>query len=300
MADLGSVSENSADLGAGHVAAGAEVARPLLAIPGAALDAAGGMHGWHATVAWSHVAQRTTWRLQKPAGAREVRYLKVYAHSPENDVASLMDEKVRLEWAFGRLPVPRPLAYGVHATCEWLLTEGIEGASAVERELRAHPARLVPLLAQALRRLHRVEWRDCPFDARLDIALSSIRERLEDGSADPSWIFAAHGGRTAAGALAFLERSRPGGADSSGGEDVVLTHGDYCVPNVLIRDWQVAGYVDLGALAVADRWRDIAIALWSVQQNMGPVWDDLFLDSYGIAPDPEKRAYYHLLYDMSS
>ena len=41
-----------------------------------------------------------------------------------------------------------------------------------------------------------------------------------------------------------------------------------------------------------------AIALWSVTRNMGPGWEDAFLEAYGIRRDPRKIAYYHLLYDL--
>jgi len=259
-------------------------------IPPAALDAvddSGDTRGWDATVVWSLVPERVTWRLTSQAGV--VRYLKV---SPLGTDFSLAAERDRMRWAETHLPVPHVLRYGADAQHEWLLTAAIDGTSAVDASLRAEPARLVPLLGQGLRRFHSVPWQDCPFDNRLDVALPAVRKRLETGRADPEWVIAAHGHRTARAALEFLERERPEH------EDIVVCHGDYCVPNILIRDWRVAGFVDLGALGVADRWYDLAIALWSVTRNMGPGWEDLFLESYGIAGDPARIAYYHLLYDM--
>jgi len=256
-------------------------------IPREALDAAGGMHDWSTAIVWAHVPERVTWRLTSPNG--EVRYLKVWPHSADYSLAA---ERDRMRWAEGRLPVPHVLHHGGDATHQWLLTAAIDGTSAVDDALRAHPQRLAPLLGQALRLFHSIPWQDCPFDGRLDVVLPDIRQRLADGRGDPDWVFRAHGNRTAREALTFLESSRPDP------EDLVVCHGDYCVPNVLIRDWRLAGFVDLGALVIADRWRDIAVALWSVTHNLGPGWEDLFLNSYGIARDPAKIAYYHLVYDL--
>jgi hypothetical protein len=48
--------------------------------------------------------------------------------------------------------------------------------------------------------------------------------------------------------------------------------------------------VDLGALGVADRWADLAIATWSTTWNYGPQWQVPLLDAYGTAPDPTAPA----------
>jgi aminoglycoside phosphotransferase len=245
------------------------------------------MVGWHAEVVWSLVAERTTWRLRGPDG--ELRYLKLSPHGADH---SLAEERDRLVWAGAHLPVPAVLEHGTDDSHQWLITAGIDGVSAVDEQIRSDPPRLVPLLGQALRQLHSAPWRDCPFDGRLDTALPLAHSVFGSGGADPNFTFARHGGISARDALALLERTRPEA------EDLVVCHGDYCVPNVLVRDWQLAGFVDLGALAVADRWRDLAIALWSIGHNMGPGWDNLFLESYEIERDPAKIAYYHLLYDL--
>src|SRR5277367_2325817 len=56
----------------------------------------------------------------------------------------------------------------------------------------------------------------------------------------------------------------------------------------------------LSELCVADRWRDLAVATWSVTWNLGPGYEDLFLASYGIARDEGAQAFYRLLYDLES
>ena len=135
----------------------------------------------------------------------------------------------------------------------------------------------------------------CPFDFRLEQSLAQVRRRVEAGEIDAERDFhPEHRCFDGAGALAELERLRPRS------EDLVVCHGDYCLPNVLISDGQVTGFVDLGEFGVADRWWDLATATWSLEWNLGLGWDGLFLDTYGIEGDWERVAFYRLLYDLVS
>ena len=80
----------------------------------------------------------------------------------------------------------------------------------------------------------------------------------------------------------------------------MVCHGDACAPNTLIGDdgrW--SGHVDFGALGVADRWADLAVACWSTTWNYGPGWSRPLLKAYGVKPDPRRLAYYRLLWDLA-
>ncbi|GMR22364.1 MAG: hypothetical protein BMS9Abin37_0709 [Acidobacteriota bacterium] len=134
------------------------------------------------------------------------------------------------------------------AGIEWLLTESLPGVPATDKEFTAEPAFLVPLLAQGLRALHEAPAADCPFSFRLSDALTHVRRRVDLGLVDPARDFhVEHRLLTPERALSELERRKPLT------EDVVLCHGDYCLPNVLIDDGRMSGYVDLGELGLADR-----------------------------------------------
>jgi kanamycin kinase len=60
------------------------------------------------------------------------------------------------------------------------------------------------------------------------------------------------------------------------------------------------GLSALGELGVADRWYDLAVGTWTTISNIGPGWEETFLEAYGIEPDPARIRYYRLLYDMVS
>lgn len=198
-------------------------------------------------------------------------------------------------WACTRLPVPKVLQYGVDEAREWLLTAAVDGVDATDAGLRADPAHLLLSLAKGLRRFHDADAGNCPFDNRLEVALKDVHRRVASGLVDPARDFhPEHQHLSAQAALVELRRLRPKS------EDLVLCHGDYCLPNVLLKDGCVSGYVDLGEMGLADRWHDLAIATWSVTWNLGPGREGHFLDAYGIDPDPDRVAFYRLLYDLAS
>jgi aminoglycoside phosphotransferase len=101
--------------------------------------------------------------------------------------------------------------------------------------------------------------------------------------------------RSATSLLAELLDSRP---DQ---EDVVFTHGDYCLPNIILRQSapgvvEVSGFIDCGRAGIADRHQDLALAIRSVAFNFGADWVSTFLTAYGLAePDARKVAFFTLL-----
>lgn len=83
-------------------------------------------------------------------------------------------------------------------------------------------------------------------------------------------------------------------------DDLVIVHGDACAPNtILADDGNFLGIVDLGALGVADKWADLAIASWSLEWNFGPGHEKEFWAAYGEAPDPDRIQRYRELWERS-
>jgi kanamycin kinase len=246
---------------------------------------------WDAAVAWDYDGVVTVWRLARGA---ERCFLKVRA--PGRHHYSLADERDRLGWLHGRARVPDALDYGMDENAEWLLLSPLPGRDATDDGLRSDPSALVPGLARGLRRWHdSLPVAECPFDFTNDTAIAHVRRRLADGLFDHDYDwheeFRHYSG---AEAVARLEELRP--AD----EDLVVCHGDYCFPNVLVEDGEVTGYLDVGELGVADRWWDIAVGAWSSVWNLGPGYEELFYSSYGVEPDPRRIEFYRLLYCLAS
>ena len=227
-------------------------------------------------------------RLDGPDGER--RFVKVL---PVEAEVSVRAEYERLEWARPHLPVPEIVEFGTDGEVEWLVTQGIDAVSGIEPHLLADPEPLVRALARGLRRFHDAPVDQCPFDFRIATALPYVEGRIRDGRVDPARDFhPEHADLTPETALSRLRATAPGT------EDLVVSHGDYCFPNALLRGGEVVAYVDLGELAVADRWWDVAIASWSTIWNVGPGYEEMFIREYGLVPDWDRIAFYRLLYDL--
>ena len=249
-----------------------------------------GYANWSWEVAWQDVPQALTYRLCK--GTEEVRFLKL---AQADWFPSLDDEADRMRWAVDYLPVPPVIEQGSNGHVTWLITHALPGRDATDPAWATAPERLVRMLAAGLRAFHEAPVERCPFDFRLERALALARRRLDEGRIQPDNDFHPEFGHLSAEeAIEYLHRTRP---DS---ERLVVCHGDYCPPNVLIEADEASGFVDLGELGVADRWWDLAVATWSVTWNLGPGYEDLFLREYGVERDDDRVEFYRLLYDVVS
>jgi aminoglycoside phosphotransferase len=150
----------------------------------------------------------------------------------------------------------------------------------------------------ALRELHdRLDPATCPFDGRLDVRLDAAARRVAEGLVHAADFEPEHAERTPAEVLDLLRRTRPADED-----DLVVTHGDWCFPNVLFDDdgdrpaWW--GMVDLAGLGVACRWYDLGIGSRSTAHNLGEAAVPAFFEGYGIEPDDERVEYSVLLDEL--
>jgi len=245
--------------------------------------------GWSSERIWENEAGGFTIRLTSPAGA--VRYAKAQATAVWPPLSA---EVARLRWAGAHLPVPALVDSGEANGVAWMVTEAADGEPAIAPALLAEPEVLVSTLAEGLRRFHAAPARRCPFRFEAEAALAHVEDRVAAGLIEPRHLHDEHAHLSAEQALAQLQRERPER------ESLVVCHGDYCLPNALIRDGRVATFLDLGELGVADRWWDLAAATWSVTWNLGPGFEDAFLEAYGAPRDDRKLRWYRLLYDLAS
>ncbi|WP_436771656.1 phosphotransferase [Yinghuangia sp. YIM S09857] len=238
---------------------------------------------------WRNALGGLTFRLA--GGPDGVRYVKwVAAGTPEID---LPGEAVRLAWAQRWAAVPPVVDHGSDADGDWLVTREVPGVSAVDPRWAADPAVPAAAVGAGLRRLHdTLPVADCPFDWSVARRLVRADERIAEGEG-PEERFAGHRHLTTAEARARL-------AEPPQVDRLVVCHGDACVPNTLLGgDGSFTAHVDLGSLGTADRWADLAVAAWSLEEDFGPGYEGVLYDAYGVAPDAERLAYYRLLWDMA-
>ncbi|MFE7507118.1 phosphotransferase [Promicromonospora sp. NPDC057488] len=238
-------------------------------------------------------------------------------------------EADRLIWAGTFTAVPRVLDVGRDAHGSWLLTEAVEAddavaTSAIEPRWRTLAQRSAIAIGMGLRRFHDALPTDtCPFIRTAELRVATLRGvglGPAAGSATSPVPAASAASRitalstspmppapspanaaTAPNAATTPDRGRfPAAlADPPPVDRLVVCHGDATVPNTLLDSaGRFAAHVDVGDLGVADRWSDIAVTTRSVTRRYGPGLEPLVLAAYGVAPDPERTAYYRALWDV--
>jgi kanamycin kinase len=178
------------------------------------------------------------------------------------------------------------LAVGADDEGSWPVTAGLPGHNAIEDP---DPARAVAAIGEGLRAFHEaLPIEQCPFSWSTAGRLGEVRSRRHD----PRRWDGGHRHVTVDAALRIL-------GDPPETRRRRRLPRDPCAPNPLVGDdGGCSGHVDLGDLGVGDRWADHAVATRSTEWNHGPGWERRLLDAYGVAPDPERTAYFRLLWDL--
>ncbi|HWV47976.1 MAG TPA: aminoglycoside 3'-phosphotransferase [Microbacterium sp.] len=232
-----------------------------IAVPERVRELAGGAS---LTPAWENGIGGLTFRTD------DGRFIKWGPHDLE---VTMRDEAERMRWARRWTAVPEVLEQGQDAEHEWLVTSAIPGRSAVHPRWIAEPAAAVRAVGEGLRMLHdALPVDECPWE----------------------WSVASRFANAERRGVRLPEVLR----DAPEIDRLVVCHGDACMPNTLLDDTgRPIAHVDMAALGTGDRWADITVASMSTEWNVGPGFDDLLIEAYGVEPDRERLAYYRDLWN---
>jgi len=171
----------------------------------------------------------------------------------------------------------------------------LAGRAVVVIDVLRATSTIVSALAAGLRTLHATNISACPFDQSRRVRIAAAEARIRAGQVQEGDFDAARRGRTAAELYRELVASAPAS------EDRVFTHGDFCLPNVILVEngaggVRISGFVDCGNAGIADRYQDLALCARSVAYNFGAEMVPLLFAKYGLERvDEAKLAYYQLL-----
>lgn len=229
----------------------------------------------------------------------EDKVLKVQPETEETKSECMM-----LKWLEGKLPVPKILYQVSREGKNYLLMSRVQGMMTCDEELMSKPEVLVSILAEALKTLWSVDISDCPMAWQLDKMLAVAKESVEKGEVDVDNVepetFGENGFAGPEELWAWLVANKPE-------EELVLSHGDFCLPNIFVQDGKLAGYIDLGRAGMADKWKDIAICYRSLLHNFSGVYGgkvyegfqpEMLFEALEIEPDWDKINYYILLDEL--
>ena len=208
-----------------------------------------------------------------------------------------------LRWLSGRLPVPGIAAHAVEDGKDYLLMTRVKGRMLCDPCVMAQPRVLMDCLAEGLQLLWGTDVTQCPLCRTLREELDEAERRVAAGLVCPGdcepETFGPGGFADPAALLSWLRRNAPE-------ECLVLSHGDFCLPNLFESGGRLSGMIDLGACGTADSWRDLSLGWRSLKHNSdghyGKVYpdidpDDLFRAA-GVQKDEERLRYYLLLDEL--
>jgi kanamycin kinase len=183
----------------------------------------------------------------------------------------LARERIMTAWMHNYGLTPKVLEYASENGMDYLLKEALEGEDGISWHHKENPQRLAAVFGESLRLIHALPKENCPFQNRtiemLEEADSNAKQKHCDMDFIPEGIEHAY---------AILSTSK-----LLAGDDVVL-HGDYCLPNIIMHDYRLAGFVDLGYGGVGDRHWDLFWGIWTLKYNLKTEkYKDTFLDAYG-------------------
>ena len=209
-----------------------------------------------------------------------------------------------LSWLRGKLPVPDIIEHISENGCSYILMSKCQGKMACDDEYMKKPMLQARLLAETLNQLWSVNISICPCNWQLERKLLIASQNVENGSVDldntqPD-TFGPGGFKDPEHLLYWLMDNQPT-------EELVLSHGDFCLPNIYFNDNTVSGLIDLGKCGIADKWTDIALCYRSLSNNFSGMYHgrsysgfepEMLFDGLGIRPDYERIRYYILLDEL--
>ncbi len=186
---------------------------------------------------------------------------------------SLLREAQMTEYFHSKKLAPAVLEY-YSDEWDWLLTEKVWGEDCIHPMYLDEPRRLCDKTAELLRMLHEEDYRNCPVMDRTAEYLETVEHvYLQRSMSRPP----EHKG-FASVEEAYQEVVRNGKylkADT-------LLHGDYCLPNIMLDQWEFSGFIDVDHGGVGDRHIDLYWGLWSLRYNLKTdQYRQRFLDVYG-------------------
>lgn len=159
---------------------------------------------------------------------------------------------------------------------DWMLSRQIPGEDCTHPAYLSDPRRLCDTTATLLRQLHELDFSGCPVVDKNDNYYATAKANRAAGIFDPA-LFPSHWEFTTR-EEAWQEIERHGNLLKSD----TLLHGDYCLPNILLDNWEFSGFIDVDCGGIGDRHIDIFWGAWTLFFNLKTdAFFDRFLDAYG-------------------
>lgn len=212
------------------------------------------------------------------------KILKVVEVEDEQD--SLQTEIRLYSFLKGKTPVPEVY----YDAClqqeakkyEWVVLSRLRGSDLKSRigHVKLDAKYIAYQFGAFLKGLHQIPVSGCPVHVSLDEKLRRAKWQIDRGHVDEADFEADFEGLSVNVLYERLLKERPAV------EEFVLTHGDYCLDNVIGHftevDVTLSGFIDLSMGGIQDRYQDLALGYRSVRKKLGLAYTEDFIKGYGL------------------
>lgn len=226
--------------------------------------------------------------------------LKIQPHCDE-----AVNEANLLEFLCKYNLAPQVIAHEVvDGSTDFLLMEKCRGKMLCDSEFLSSPRKLTVIATNLMHKLWSIDIASCPVDMSLKRKLKSAEYKVTHNLVDVENVEPTTFG--VKGRFKNPEHLLKWLYDNQPREELAVTHGDFCLPNVFF-DGANAKVIDVGRGGVADKYQDISIFYRSLRDNLrgeyggknfGELDEKMFFSVIGITPDWDKIDYYRLLDEL--
>ena len=158
-----------------------------------------------------------------------------------------------------------------------LLTRRVPGEDLTCPEYLSDGKWLATEMGKILRALHSLSGDGCPVKNKTKEYVSTAENNYLTGNYDKDAFNP--------DSFGYRDPEEAYRVFSEGKNDLscdTLLHGDFCLPNIMMKDGRLTGFIDLGGGGIGDRHIDLFWGAWTLYYNLKTDrYTDLFLDSYG-------------------
>jgi len=159
---------------------------------------------------------------------------------------------------------------------DWLLTRRVPGEDCLHPAYLDDPKRLTDTIAQMLLDLHSRDYSACPVPDHTARYIRRAKENYKQQRYDLDLFPDNWGYATPEEAWQVVEEN------AQYLKTDTLLHGDYCLPNIMLDNWNFAGFIDVGNGGIGDKHVDLFWGAWTLRFNLKTdKYSTRFLDAYG-------------------
>lgn len=223
----------------------------------------------------------------------------VIKYSESEDI---IKETQILLWLQDKIKVPQVYLHTYEKGKYYLVMEMLPGLMGQYGFKQMSTNQMIILYAKEIKKWHQIDYREFPSYNTLEEKLAHIRYNLKHDLVKTQYFEREFKGMSGQEVYDKMMAHYPKEFD------LVLCHGDVCMPNFLIAEGKITGWIDVVGCGINDRYLDIAIALrtlrynfeW-INQTFTPKDIQLFLETYGIQNlDMDKILFYICLDELTN